>query len=138
MQNKLLLVHDSRATRESIRTLVADAGLGDWGIREATSEPEAYRLIDREEFQLAVVDLRLDESTESKGLKVIKHLRTRQPVCRIIGITAADDVIGSGVKMLQAGAHDFISETWSRWQQDLRRRLELWGGVIGDPVPSLA
>ncbi len=142
MQSKLLIVHDFEKARRFIRDLAAEAGLRDWVIREATTERDACRLIEREEFLLAVVDLCLDESpgsTRDQGLRVIKHLLDHQPVCRIIGITAAADVIGSGVRMINAGAHDFISETWSRWGQDLQRRLEIWGAVAAAVgIPSVA
>lgn len=128
----LLIVQDNAEKRARLRKYAGLSGFLVNSIEEAGSEEEAYAKISNSDYEMALIDLRLREpDSDWEGLRVISRLRASQPLCRILGITR-DDTGGNGVKMIRAGAHDFISENWEdvNWVDLLVHRLRLWREVI--------
>ncbi len=130
IDEKLLVVDDDEFQFEEITRAAGESGIHD--VRWADSEAEAYRLIESEEFLLAVVDIMLSRPAElCEGLRIIERIRSSQPNCRIIALTTRgrNDV---GIQALRAGADDFVCGEWSyiNWSELLRQRLDLWRGVV--------
>ncbi|HEX5271062.1 MAG TPA: response regulator [Gemmataceae bacterium] len=136
---KLLIIDDSERQREAIRRAAKRAGFRDADVTEAATEQEAYDRIAAGSFQLAVVDVMLSVPPGlEEGLGVIRALAQAQPLCRIIGLTTKADT-ETGVRVLRAGAHDFISSLWDEinWVELLVQRLNLWRGVIEGHTPRI-
>lgn len=128
-----MVVEDIQHERLQIVQAAIDAGFARVDVVEADCESAAFDAIANGLFQLAVVDLFLSvpDASSPEGLRVISHIRDKQPLCTIIAITK--DVRNEiGVDALNAGAHDFVSKNWQaiNWEMLLYHRLLLWKGQI--------
>lgn len=118
----MLVVEDERKTRES---LVEGFRLEAWKVAAAASGHEALALIDRENFDLIVLDWMLPDRD---GLSILRHLReggTTTPALMLTARTSLSDrVVG-----LDSGADDFLgkpfafAELLARCRALLRRPL---------------
>lgn len=68
----ILVVDDSRAMRMIIRRTLRQAGLGDHGVTEASSAPEARKLIEAQAPDLILCDWNMPEVT---GIELLRQLR---------------------------------------------------------------
>jgi CheY-like chemotaxis protein len=128
----LLIVDDDADQMQRFSAAASDAGFCTAETKKAASEEEAYALLRAHNFQLAIVDLMLTHPPDrEEGLRVIARLRKEQPDCRILAITTKVGT-DSGIRCLEAGAHDFISSKWAdvNYLELLYERLRLWKGVI--------
>ena len=124
-KTRILIVDEDTRQRENVVRAAREMGLD---TVEAVSDEEAYKLIETTMFPLAVVDITVADRPED--LKVIEHLRYKQPTCRIIALTArAGQEFGIGA--LQAGADDVVATKWKyiNWSNLLQQRMALWREV---------
>ncbi len=83
MANKpILIVDDEPIVRESIRDWLKDAG---YKVATAESGEEALELIQKQDFSLIVLDVRLPGKT---GIIVLKEIKALKPQIKSIVITA--------------------------------------------------
>ena len=83
MTNKpILIVDDEPIVRESIRDWLIDAG---YQVATAASGEEALEMIEKQDFSVMVLDVRLPGKT---GMSVLKEVRTQRPWIKSIIITA--------------------------------------------------
>ncbi len=78
----ILIVDDEPIVRESIRDWLQDAG---YEVVTAESGEEALELIEKQDFSVMVLDLRLPGMT---GLKALKEVKAKRPSIKSIIITA--------------------------------------------------
>lgn len=102
MQPTVLIVDDERHTREGLQQVLEDQ----YDIYLAENADEAFRLMESENFDLVLTDLRMPGKS---GLKVIDKalaLKNRPPV---IMMTAYGNV-PSAVEAMKRGAYDFLTK----------------------------
>ncbi len=78
----ILVVDDEAIVRESIRDWLEDAG---YQVVTAESGEEALKMIEKQDFGVMVLDLRLPGM---HGLKVLKEVKAKRPDIKSIIITA--------------------------------------------------
>ncbi|MDH5695853.1 MAG: response regulator [Dehalococcoidia bacterium] len=81
-QNSVLIVDDEPIVRESLRDWLEDAG---YQVVTAESGEEALEMIEKQDFSVMVVDIRLPGKT---GIKVLKEVKAVKPHIKSIIITA--------------------------------------------------
>ena len=102
MQGKsVLIVDDEPIVRESIRDWLKDAG---YHVYTAQSGEEALTLIEKQDFSIMVLDIRLPGKT---GIKVLNEVKAQRPWIRSIIITAypSAETIAEAKKL---GAIDYL------------------------------
>ncbi len=118
---KLLLAEDDAILADALKTQLSRAG---YAVEHAPNGAVADFLLQREAFDIAVLDVGLPMMD---GLSVLKHLRQRQPDLPVL-LLSARDALDDRVAGLQAGADDYVTkpfdlpELLARLQALLRRR----------------
>jgi len=112
---KILVVDDLPDWRRTLSGLLADAG---YDVMVTDSATGALRLLETERFDLAVVDIRLDETGEGnvEGLSLAKKIREQWPSVRVVIITGygTPDIMRQALKPDIQGqklAVDYIPKT---------------------------
>ena len=85
-QHKILVVDDLADWRKTLTGLLKDVG---YDVKEASSSFQALKLLETDEFDLAVVDIRLDETDEDneEGMDLAKEIKKRWKKVKVILIT---------------------------------------------------
>jgi DNA-binding NtrC family response regulator len=99
----VLLVDDARIVLRVVERALTAAG---FTLSVAESEEEALRLLDDQNFACALIDRNL---IGADGLDLIKQIRTIQPRCACIVMTAYPSV-PSAVEALRLGVVDYIQK----------------------------
>jgi CheY-like chemotaxis protein len=88
---RVLVVDDLPDVRVTLAGLLSDEG---YDVRSASNRVEALNLIEAEPFDVAVLDVRLDESDEDNrgGLILMHDIKERHPHIAIIILTGYADV----------------------------------------------
>jgi sulfite reductase subunit B len=82
VENSVLVVDDEAIVRESIRDWLKDAG---YQVATAESGEEALEMIEKQDFSVMVLDIRLPGKT---GIAVLKEVKAQRPWIKSIIITA--------------------------------------------------
>ena len=82
LENSVLIVDDEPIVRESIRDWLKDAG---YQVATAESGEEALEMIEKQDFSVMVVDIRLPGQT---GIMVLEEVKAQRPWIKSIIITA--------------------------------------------------
>ncbi len=98
---QLLLVDDERSVTFTLAKVLEQTG---YGVSTASTLRGARLLINKRNFQAALVDLRL---AAGDGLEVIRLLRASQPDCRAIVLTGSGS-LESAIDALRQGVHDYL------------------------------
>jgi CheY-like chemotaxis protein len=80
---RVLLVEDNHGLRKTLAVILRTAGLK---VDTAPDASEAFRVIARHQYDVAVVDMVLLPGPG--GIEVIRHLRSTSPATRILACTA--------------------------------------------------
>jgi NAD(P)H-flavin reductase/CheY-like chemotaxis protein len=99
--NSVLIVDDEAIVRESIRDWLKDAG---YRVATAESGEEALELIEKQDFSVMVLDIRMPGKT---GITVLKEVKAQRPWIKSIIITAypSSETVGEAKKL---GAIDYL------------------------------
>ena len=97
----ILIVEDEAIVRESLRDWLKDGG---YEVETAAEGEEALEKIEKKEFSVAVLDLRLPGKN---GLEVLKEATVKDPKIKGIVITAYPSV-ETAVEAMKMGAVDYI------------------------------
>jgi len=97
----VLIVEDEAIVRESLRDWLKDVG---YEVETAEEGEEALEKIEKKEFSVAVLDLRLPGKN---GLEVLKEATEKDPKIKSIVITAYPSV-ETAVEAMKKGAVDYI------------------------------
>ncbi len=100
---RILIVDDEKGVRDLLKRLLLKKN---YQVQTASTGEKAYSLIDKDTFELALFDLKLPDSD---GLTLLKHLKSVQPVCAAVIITAYSTV-RSAVEAIHLGAFDYLEK----------------------------
>jgi len=101
--HKILVVDDEKTLRHFLRLHLQEQG---YQVAEAADGKTALRLIDNNNFDVALVDLHL---TDMDGLDIMRHLRQVAPNTSVIILTAYASV-DSAIEALRQEAHDYLTK----------------------------
>ena len=101
LENAVLIVDDEPIVRESIRDWLKDAG---YQVATAETGEEALEMIEKQDFSVMVLDVRLPGKT---GIRILKEVKALKPRIKSIVITAypSADMAGEATKL---GAVDYL------------------------------
>jgi len=124
----VLIVEDEAIMRESLRDWLKDAG---YEVETAEEGEEALEKIEKKEFSVAVLDLRLPGKN---GLEVLKEATEKAPKIKGIVITAYPSV-ETAVEAMKMGAVDYIVKPFA--PDALERKIqEVLGSVQVEVRPE--
>lgn len=97
----------------------------------ASSGAQAHDLIARENFDVAMVDLKLPDAD---GLSLLQHIKSQQPRCEVIIMTGYSTT-RTAVKAIQYGAFDYIEKPFDDIDliEQLIERALKYSKSAGDP-----
>ena len=107
---KLLLAEDDAILADALKTQLEGAG---YTVEHAPNGAVADYLLEREPFDIAVLDVGLPMVD---GLSVLKHLRLRQAALPVL-LLSARDALDDRVAGLQAGADDRRETLAINWRE---------------------
>jgi len=135
---KILIVDDERTARKGLFFMLQSEA---YQLEEAESEAQAEELLKNQEFDLAIVDLRLP--AEKQGLSLIKSIRVMHPMTPVLIMTAFGS-IESAVKAIKSGAQDYVTKDFTKEEIILKvknllenRRLRLNNLRLSEQVTNL-
>ncbi len=102
----ILVVDDEKNIRETLRDILEDEG---FKVHLASDGREAISMIDKNEYEIVLLDLWIPEVG---GMDVLKYIKERQPDCQTIIITG-HGTIDTAVKATKLGAFDFLEKPLS-------------------------
>ena len=97
----ILIVDDEPIVRESIRDWLQDAG---YEVYTAESGEEALSLIEKQDFSVIVIDVRLPGKT---GIKILTEVKQQKPQIKSIVITAYPSA-ELAAEAMKLGAIDYL------------------------------
>ncbi|MEF3169063.1 MAG: sigma-54 dependent transcriptional regulator [Deltaproteobacteria bacterium] len=103
---RILIVDDDAAIRDGSSQALVRQG---HEVLQAATGREALSLLDRSEFDLVFLDLKLPDIN---GLDLLKTIRERDPLVQIVMITAYG-TIQNAVEAMRLGANDFLSKPFA-------------------------
>jgi FixJ family two-component response regulator len=112
---KLLVADDNTTLREELAALLRD---DEHEVITASDGGEALRIVERESFDAALLDLRMPKAT---GLEVLHRLRAVRPDTAVVMITG-EGTIDAAVEAMKGGAIDFVEKPYEI--EALRRTLQ--------------
>ncbi|VXD03875.1 Alginate biosynthesis transcriptional regulatory protein AlgB [Pseudomonas sp. 8Z] len=98
---RILLVDDEAAILRTFRYCLEDEG---YDVATASSAAQAEALLQRQVFDLCLLDLRLGDES---GLDVLAQMRAQAPWMRVVIVTAYS-AVDTAVDAMQAGAVDYL------------------------------
>ena len=113
MSPKILILEDVPDWRTTLKAILQDNG---FIVATASSTTEARNVLTKEQFDIALLDIRLDESDEDEGLVFAEEISQMWPAVKVIFVTgyANDEYIQRAmVPRLPGGkrlAVDFIKK----------------------------
>ncbi len=111
----LMIVDDERAVREVCREVAQTLG---FNASVADSAEQAYRLLDTQNIDVVLLDLKLPGAG---GLDALHRLRERRPEAVVIVVTGYGTV-QSAVQAMKNGAYDYMTKPFS--MEELRLLLD--------------
>jgi len=111
----LLIVDDDRLVREACREAAAALG---YNVSASQSAEQALWLIDSQEVDVVLLDLKL---AGAGGLDVMREIKHRRPDIEVI-IVSGNASVGSAVQVMKNGAYDFVAKPFGL--QELKLLLE--------------
>jgi CheY-like chemotaxis protein len=111
---RILIADDDTTLREQLSELLREDG---HGVVAAADGGEALRFVEREVFDVALLDLRMPKAT---GLEVLHRLQVVRPETAVVMITG-QGTIDTAVEAMKSGAMDFVEKPYEL--EALRRTL---------------
>jgi two-component system response regulator HydG len=102
----LLVVDDERSIREACREVAQSLGFSAYA---ADSAEHAYRLLESQNFDAVLLDLRLPGAG---GLEAMRRIKERRPEAVVIVVTGYGTV-QSAVQAMKNGAYDYVTKPFS-------------------------
>jgi two-component system response regulator HydG len=102
-QVKILIVDDEESHRIMLRAVLKDEG---YGVSEASDGTEALRAVEKEAFDLILMDLRM---TNMDGIEALTEIRKISPNVPVLIMTAYASV-KTAVEALKAGAFEYLTK----------------------------
>ena len=118
---RILLIDDEDVILFGFERVLKEPGVE---VDCARTEEEAQNCIAAHQYDAAIVDLRLSNSTQMEGFDCIKLLRSSQNDCRILVLTAFGDNV-SRDKAEDLGADMFLEKPLE--PETIRKTLKTFG-----------
>jgi DNA-binding NtrC family response regulator len=103
VDNTILLVEDDPVHREMVAEVLSEKG---YQVCVAETGQEGAQALDRQEFTVAVVDIRLPDID---GMSLLDLIQTRQPLCPVLLMTG-QATIEAAVEAMRRGAYDYLAK----------------------------
>ena len=100
---RLLIVDDERIALKNLEHIMKKEG---YEVVGTQSGPHALRLLEEQEFDVVLTDLRMEKVD---GMQILKRCRELYPDTEVIMITAYATV-DSGVQAMKQGAYHYIAK----------------------------
>ena len=100
---KILVVDDEPSHRTMLRAVLTDEG---YAVAEASDGTEAIQAVEKEAFDLILMDLRM---TAMDGIEALTEIRKISPQVPVLIMTAYASV-KTAVEALKAGAFDYLTK----------------------------
>ncbi len=109
MTARVLVVDDEKNIRRTLRMVLEGPG---YQVSEAATGEEALRLLDEEDIELIILDIRLPEMS---GIEVLEQIRKRPGFERLPAIMISGHAsLGEAVHSVKVGANDFLEKPLDR------------------------
>jgi DNA-binding NtrC family response regulator len=122
---RLLVADDQTDVLEAVRLLAKGQG---FEVRAATSPAAALALIEKEDFDVCLLDLNYARDTTSgrEGMDLLARVRDLAPDLPVVVMTAWGTIEGA-VEAIRRGARDYVQKPWdnARLVATLMTQLEL-------------
>ena len=102
----LLIVDDDRAIREACREIAQGRGFRAYA---ADSAEHAYRLLDSENIDVVLLDMKLPGAS---GAEALHQIRLHKPEAAVVVITG-HGTVESAVQAMKNGAYDYVTKPFS-------------------------
>src|SRR5579883_2765389 len=102
----VLLIDDEASLRRTLRTVLESMG---YAVVEAGTGDQALRQLQKQQFDLAILDLRLGREA---GLDLLPEILRAAPGLAVVVATAFAS-IGSAVEAMRAGAFDYLPKPFT-------------------------
>ena len=113
-RHSVLIVDDEPIVRESIRDWLQDAG---YQVATAETGEQALEMVEKQDFSVMVLDIRLPGKT---GITVLKEVKAERPWIKSIIITAYPSA-ETAVEAMKLGAVDYLIKPFA--PDDLERLI---------------
>ncbi len=115
----ILIIDDDREFRRSLTKIFRKAG---FQVSNASTGYQAALLLNREEYPLIVLDLKMPGRS---GIDLLRDIKAKSPASKVIVVTASGDDANTGETMA-AGAFDYLKKPLKRQEifDSARRALE--------------
>jgi len=100
---RILVVDDERSMREFLEIMLTKEG---YEVRTAANGKEALALVEKELFDLAILDIRMPKMD---GIKTLGHLKEISPETVVLMITAYAST-DTAIQAMKQGAYDYITK----------------------------
>jgi len=115
----MLIVEDEKHTRDGLMAAFED----DFEVSVARDAEEAFRLLDADEFNVVLTDLRM---AGKSGLKVIDHA-VKTPYRPVVIMMTAYGNVETAVEAMKRGAYDFVTKPLNLEKLDILIKRALKG-----------
>ncbi len=99
--DNVIIIDDEKSLLDLLSVVFKKEG---YGVKTALSAAKAFEIIDREDIDLVVTDIKMPETD---GMEVLRHVRETRPDVPVVMITAYGS-INQAVETLKAGALDYV------------------------------
>ena len=106
MRPKLLVVEDDALARKNLQHILERGG--EYQVTAAADGAEALELLDKQEYELVLTDLRMEKVD---GMQVLAAVRQRHPQTEVIMLTAFASV-DSAIEAMKLGAFHYIAKPY--------------------------
>ncbi len=117
-QKNILVVDDDTGVRTVFSSILRKEG---YRVTAVKNGYEAIKVIDKESFDLALVDLRMPGLD---GIQVLERIRSRRPQTRVI-IYSAYGLVEDAVEAMRKGATDYLNKPFSPNELELNVKKAL-------------
>jgi DNA-binding NtrC family response regulator len=104
-RTRVLVVDDDPEVRDLLGRVLSRSGCA---TAEAVSGAEAMTLLGRQEFDVALVDIKLPDAS---GLEILRWAREAEADTEFVVLTGHADV-ETAVEAMRLGAYDFVTKPW--------------------------
>ena len=106
MKTSILFAEDDREIQQLVAKQLHEEG---YAVTTADNGEEAISLLERERFDLALLDIRMPGRD---GLEVLSAIRAKTPLMRVVMLTGVDE-LSVALEAMKRGADDYITKPFS-------------------------
>jgi DNA-binding NtrC family response regulator len=99
--DNVLIIDDEKSLLDLLSVVFKKEG---YGVRTALSAAKAFEIIEKEDIDLVVTDIKMPDTD---GMEVLRQVKTRHPDVPVVMVTAYGSIT-QAVETLKAGAMDYV------------------------------